>query len=52
MWHTYCYDLKLELRLQSLGKDLREDKEIYQVVKHKDTGMYLYYIYVITVNSL
>ena len=39
-----CYDLKLELRLY-LGKDLRKDKGIIELVKHKDTGVYLCYIY-------
>ena len=39
-----CYDLKLELRLH-LGKDLRKDKGICELVKHKDTGVYLHYIY-------
>ena len=39
-----CYDLKLELRLH-LGKGLRKDKGIVELVKCKDTGMYLCYIY-------
>ena len=39
-----CYNLKLELRLH-LGKDLRKDKEIVELVKRKDTGVYLCYIY-------
>jgi len=40
----HCYDLKLELKLH-LGKDLRKNKGIEWVVKRKDTGMYLRYIY-------
>ena len=39
-----CYDLKLKLRLH-LGKDLREIKGLIEVVKYKDTGEYLCYIY-------
>ena len=39
-----CNDLKLELRLH-LGKDLRKCKRLIEVVKHKDTGMYLCYLY-------
>ena len=39
-----CNDLKLELRLH-LGKDLRKYKGRLEVVKRKDTGMYLRYIY-------
>ena len=39
-----CYDLKLELRLH-LGKGLRKDKGIVELVKYKDTGIYLHYIY-------
>jgi len=41
---TICNDLKLELRLH-LGKDLRKYKGWIEVVKHKDTGMYLCYLY-------
>ena len=40
-----CNDLKLELRLH-LGKDLRKYKGWIEVVKRKDTGVYLRYIYV------
>ena len=39
-----CNDLKLELRLH-LGKGLRKYKGKLEVVKRKDTGMYLRYIY-------
>jgi len=39
-----CNDLKLELRLH-LGKDLRKYKGWIEVVKRKDTGMYLCYLY-------
>ena len=39
-----CNDLKLELRLH-LGKGLRKYKGRFEVVKCKDTGMYLRYIY-------
>ena len=39
-----CNDLKLELRLH-LGKGLRKYKGRLEVVKCKDTGMYLCYIY-------
>ena len=45
-----CYNLKLELRLH-LGKNLRKSKGWIQVVKHNNTGMYLHYIYVITMSS-
>jgi len=38
------YDLKLKLRLH-LDKDLREVKELIEVVKCKDTEEYLHYIY-------
>ena len=44
MINSIYYDLKLELRLH-LGKGLRKNKGIYQVVKCKDTEMYLHYIY-------
>ena len=44
-----CNDLKLELRLH-LGKDLRKYKRWIEVVKCKDTGMYLRYIYVTRVS--
>ena len=40
-----CNDLKLELRLH-LGKDLRKYKGCIEVVKRKDIGVYLRYIYV------
>ena len=39
-----CYDLKLELRLH-LGKGLRKNKGIVELVKCKDIVMYLCYIY-------
>ena len=39
-----CYNLKLELRLH-LGKDLRKNKGIVELVKCKDTEVYLRYIY-------
>ena len=39
-----CNDLKLELRLQ-LRQRLEKDKGRYELVKCKDTGMYLHYIY-------
>jgi len=35
-----CYDLKLGLGC-NLGKDLSEEIESSQLVKHKDTGLYL-----------
>ena len=46
--HLYniCYDLSLELRLH-LSKNLREEKGLIQLVKCKDTDLYLYYIYVL-----
>jgi len=49
MGRTYN-DLKLELRLH-LSKDLRKYKGYIEVVKRKDTGMYLRYIYVTRVSS-
>ena len=42
--HPNCNDLKLELRLH-LGKGLRKYKGRFEVVKRKDTGMYLRYLY-------
>ena len=39
-----CYNFKLELRLH-LDKDLREVKGYIEVVKRKDIGEYLRYIY-------
>ena len=41
---SFCNDLKLELRLQ-LRQRLEKDKERYELVKHKDTRVYLRYIY-------
>ena len=41
----YYYDFSYELRLH-LGKDLSKDKGRLEVVKHKDTGEYLCYIYI------
>ena len=39
-----CNDLKLELRLQ-LRQRLEKDKGRYELVKRKDTRVYLHYIY-------
>jgi len=39
-----CYNLKLGSGCNS-GKDLSKSKEYDQLVKCKDTEMYLYYIY-------
>ena len=44
LFQLLCNDLKLELRLH-LGKDLRKYKGLIEVVKRKDTGMYLRYLY-------
>ena len=44
-WYfTKCYDLKLGSGC-NLGKDLRRYKGLNQLVKHKNTEMYLHYIY-------
>jgi len=40
----YYYNLKLSLGYK-LSKDLRRYKGFSQLVKHKDTGIYLHYIY-------
>ena len=39
-----CYNLKLGSGCNS-GKDLRKNEGYDQLVKHKDTEIYLYYIY-------
>jgi len=41
---SFCYDLKLGSGCNS-GKDLSKSKEDDQLVKCKDTEMYLHYIY-------
>jgi len=45
-----CYDLSSELRLH-LGKDLRRSKGMWWLVKCKDTGEYLCYIYLYTMRK-
>ena len=44
-WDIYsCYNLKLNSGCNS-DKDLSKNEEYDQLVKHKDTEMYLHYIY-------
>jgi len=45
-----CYNFSLELRLH-LGKDLRVRKGFVQLVKCKDTGVCLCYIYKVTMRK-
>ena len=40
LWYIYCYDPKLGSGC-NLGKDLRKNGEDDQLVKHKDTELYL-----------
>jgi len=44
IFQVYCYDLKLGLSC-NLGKDLSKSEGNGQLVKCKDTELYLHYIY-------
>ena len=45
--NTQCYDLKLSSDCNS-GKDFNKSEGYDQLVKYKNTGMYLHYIYLQT----
>ena len=40
LFFLFCYDLRLGSGYNS-GKDLSKEVEMSQLVKHKDTGLYL-----------